>query len=284
MSDDFQQLKRDVAALRAQLARVEGMARAQVPTSFAGAPAATTLVVTQASHGFAVKDPVRYNGTAWVKSTADTAANAVVAGIVTTVINANTVIVTTGGYAAGLSALTAGSVYYLDTAGGLTATAPALAVPVLMADSTTSGVIIAGSGGGSVHTATTDPGSGNDSSQGYSVGSLWVNTTADKAFIAADVTVGAAIWLPMGLPANPSGAGWVLTNNGSAASWSQTPTIGNSGVNGKLVIQGIGPAGNAVEIDAALVPSSTYKLTIRQISICDAGTVKSMYVLGSASF
>lgn len=148
MSDDFQQLKRDVAALRAQLSRVEGMARAQVPTSFAGAPAATTLVVTQASHGFAVKDPVRYNGTSWVKSTADTAANAIVAGIVTTVINANTVIVTTGGYAAGLSGLTAGSVYYLDTTGGLTATAPAIAVPVLMADSTTSGVIIAGSGGG----------------------------------------------------------------------------------------------------------------------------------------
>ena len=34
----------------------------------------------------------------------------------------------------------------------------------------------------------------DDSNAGYVVGSLWLDTTNDKAYIAVDVTVGAAIW------------------------------------------------------------------------------------------
>jgi len=39
-----------------------------------------------------------------------------------------------------------------------------------------------------------DPAVTDDSGDGYSVGSIWINTVADSAFIATDVTVGAAVW------------------------------------------------------------------------------------------
>jgi len=44
--------------------------------------------------------------------------------------------------------------------------------------------------------ATTDPSVGNDSTQRYSVGSVWINTTTDQAFICTDATAGAAVWAP----------------------------------------------------------------------------------------
>jgi hypothetical protein len=42
--------------------------------------------------------------------------------------------------------------------------------------------------------ATVDPIATNDSSEGYSVNSIWINTTDDKAFICVDATQGAAVW------------------------------------------------------------------------------------------
>lgn len=42
--------------------------------------------------------------------------------------------------------------------------------------------------------ATTDPGTGDDNMQGYSVGSRWINTTLDREFVALDVTTAAAVW------------------------------------------------------------------------------------------
>ena len=42
--------------------------------------------------------------------------------------------------------------------------------------------------------ATVDPAVTDDSGDGYSVGSMWANTTSHKVFIAEAVTVGAAVW------------------------------------------------------------------------------------------
>lgn len=44
-------------------------------------------------------------------------------------------------------------------------------------------------------TATTDPTVNDDASQGYSIGSMWVNGSADTIFFCADATVGAAVWV-----------------------------------------------------------------------------------------
>lgn len=43
-------------------------------------------------------------------------------------------------------------------------------------------------------TAITDPGVGNDSSQGYGVGSMWVNTSTDVVWLCGDDAVGASVW------------------------------------------------------------------------------------------
>lgn len=42
--------------------------------------------------------------------------------------------------------------------------------------------------------ATTAPGSTNDNTEGYSVGSIWIDVTNDKSYIAVDVSTGAAVW------------------------------------------------------------------------------------------
>lgn len=63
-------------------------------------------------------------------------------------------------------------------------------------------------------TATTDPTVGDDSGDGYDVGSIWVNTTSDEVFICADSSSGAAVW--------QSSAG------GSVPTWAQTLASGSS--------------------------------------------------------
>ena len=44
-------------------------------------------------------------------------------------------------------------------------------------------------------TATTDPSVTSDTTQGYSIGSTWFNTTTNSMFVATKVTTGAAVWL-----------------------------------------------------------------------------------------
>lgn len=112
-------------------------------------PVATALSdlrqITQSSHGFSVGSIIKFNGTVYATAQADTAANAEVVGIVSTVGSANSFILTTHGYVTGLSGLTAGVTYFLSPSspGTLTATEPStvgqISKPVLIADSTTSG-------------------------------------------------------------------------------------------------------------------------------------------------
>lgn len=48
---------------------------------------------------------------------------------------------------------------------------------------------------------TTDPTVSNDSTQGYGVGSMWVNTTGIRIWRAMSVAVGAAVWILVSAPA-----------------------------------------------------------------------------------
>jgi hypothetical protein len=111
---------------------------------------AVTRSITQASHGFAVREIVRLNGTSYTKSQGNNSANAEMVGMVSSVPDANTFTVTTEGYVTGLSGLTAGEIYFLSTttAGAITTTDPAIAgtadtvrKAVFYADSTTSGYV-----------------------------------------------------------------------------------------------------------------------------------------------
>ena len=49
-----------------------------------------------------------------------------------------------------------------------------------------------------VFNKTTDPTANDDSGDGYGVGSIWVNTVNDTAYMAVDVTVAAAVWQNIG--------------------------------------------------------------------------------------
>jgi hypothetical protein len=110
-------------------------------------PSEIKLTVNQVAHGFAVGDVVRLSSTSYIKAQANTEAGAEAVGIVSFVFTADLFTVQTSGRITGLSALTAGSVYYLDddTAGLLTLTEPPdigdVSKPLLIADTTTSGWI-----------------------------------------------------------------------------------------------------------------------------------------------
>lgn len=54
-----------------------------------------------------------------------------------------------------------------------------------------------------------DPGSSNDSSQGYGVGSLWQNSNTGRVFIARSVALGAAVWALVGQASHP---GYIVGN------------------------------------------------------------------------
>jgi len=107
----------------------------------------TTVVrtITQTAHGFVANNVVRLSGSIFVLAQADNAVDAEVTGIVSQVIDANNFVLTTHGYATGLSGLTAGAVYFLSptTAGALTTTEPStpgqVSKPVLLADTTVTG-------------------------------------------------------------------------------------------------------------------------------------------------
>lgn len=106
----------------------------------------TRLTIAQATHGFTVGNIIRWNGTSYVKSQADSASNAEVAGMVSTVIDANNFVLTLEGAVSGLTSLTSGTSYFLDpsTAGVYTATEPStvgqVSKPLFVADSTTTAI------------------------------------------------------------------------------------------------------------------------------------------------
>jgi hypothetical protein len=135
-------LAAELEALRAEVRTLAARTRSPINPA--------VRVIAQATHGFTVGQLVRHNGSSWVTSKADTAANAVIGGMVIGVLGTGVFVLGTPGlYVTGLTSRTAGTLYYLDasTAGALTATAPTIARPCLLADSTTSGVLLACSTG-----------------------------------------------------------------------------------------------------------------------------------------
>lgn len=72
----------------------------------------------------------------------------------------------------------------------------------------------------------TDPTVANDNSQGYQIGSIWINTFSKVAYVAMDVTTGAAVWSVLGVPAPPSDVGTPLVSDTGAPgglAWEDLP-------------------------------------------------------------
>lgn len=103
-------------------------------------------VVAKTAHGFAVKDVITLNSSGVHVKVTDPASNKFV-GLVTEVVDTNSFRIHTAGYVTGLSGLTAGSIHYAQSDGTLSTTVSDM--PVLLADSATSGYILSVGGGSS---------------------------------------------------------------------------------------------------------------------------------------
>jgi hypothetical protein len=117
-----------------------------------------TELIYQASHGFTgLFKPVRFTGSAWVLSQADTPENARWDGLLVAIPSTNAFVIQTGGRIVGASGWTPGPMFVEPaTAGELTAIAPEHMSRVLIADSASTGFLCPRSPVCSV--STSDPG------------------------------------------------------------------------------------------------------------------------------
>ena len=94
--------------------------------------------------------------------------------------------------AAGGGQLNAGNVFSAGTLpherGGLEADVSAYDGLIRIASGTTTNLK-------ANYAASSAPGTGDDNTQGYAVGSFWYDTTADKAYTCLDASTGAAVWV-----------------------------------------------------------------------------------------
>ena len=102
-----------------------------------GGGGGSTSDITQSSHGFAVKDAIRHNGSSWVKAQAN-ATTTLALGIVTAVADSNNfTIAQSGRFELSSHGLTVGQWYYLSSAaaGGLVTTEPVISQPIVYVES-----------------------------------------------------------------------------------------------------------------------------------------------------
>ena len=186
-----------------------------------GGGASNNRQITQTAHGFAAGNVLGCNGTTYAMAEADVPAHSEVVGIVTTVIDANTFTLTTGGYITGLSGLVPGATYFLSptTAGALTTTEPTTpgqaSKPLLVADSSTSGYffnwrgmqISAASGGGSGLTRSI-----TQAAHGFAIGNLLILSGTTYVLAKADSAVNSDV---VGMVTTVSDANnFILTTGG----------------------------------------------------------------------
>lgn len=107
---------------------------------------------------------------------------------------------------------------------------------------------------------TTAPVVSNDSTQGYSVGSRWVNTVADESYICVDASTGAAVWSQTTVGTIAEVAGLQAALDAKAASTTVTAHTGSvANPHGVTKAQvGLGSADNTTD---ALKPISTATAT-----------------------
>lgn len=72
------------------------------------------------------------------------------------------------------------------------------------------------------YTATSVPGTNDDSTDGYSAGSRWLDTASGKLYVCTSATPGAAVWQEFGLSA---GSGWTTNITPSGSSITLSPGV-----------------------------------------------------------
>jgi hypothetical protein len=124
-------------------------------------------------------------------------------------------------------------------------------------------------------TATSDPGAGNDNTQGYGPLSIWLNTTNSRWWICASAATGAAVWYfggtLIGTGAEPSG---LLTQFGNAALGSNFGAFAEEGNLYRNVGNPI--AGNGADttddiLDGFVLPASAFDQAKRGLQLTFQG-------------
>ncbi|UAT28878.1 tail protein [Dinoroseobacter phage vB_DshP-R7L] len=109
--------------------------------------------------------------------------------------------------------------------------------------------------------ATTDPAVGNDNTEGYTVGSVWVNTTADTAWVCLDASTGAAVWTES--TAAGGGGASIFT------ALTDTPAA-YTGQAGKMLI--VNPGETALEFDDVPAGGGGASGTLSNVYVEDQGS------------
>jgi hypothetical protein len=117
--------------------------------------------------------------------------------------------------------------------------------------------------------AITDPGAGNDNTQGYSVGSLWVNTTNGRVWLAQSVATGAAAWALAVVP----GTGVEPSSNLEQFGAGAQTMLSEGNINRQISAAGISPG--AIGVDNVLavfsIPANSFDVANRGITITAQG-------------
>jgi hypothetical protein len=109
-------------------------------------------------------------------------------------------------------------------------------------------------------TATTTPGTGNDNTQGYSDGSLWINTSTSVVYICSSAATGAAVWNSIVTSVALSVPSW-LSVSGSPIGSSGTFTISSATITGNQFIAS--PNGTSGALGPrAIVPADLPVITL----------------------
>lgn len=139
--------------------------------------------------------------------------------------------------------------------------------------------------------AATDPGVGNDASQGYQVGSTWVNTAQSTSWTCVDPTIGAAVWIATAQVGNTQGAPAAVTVSGTltAAQLLAGIVTINQGA-GAVSAQQL-PTGTALQaaLPAVFAANDSFDVSVINTSIVDAEdasitTNTGMTLVGSMDF
>ncbi len=113
------------------------------------------------------------------------------------------------------------------------------------------------------YSATSAPTANDDSGDGYSIGSWWVNVTSDEAYLCVDATVGAAVWTKISVDVPSEIVSLLAGQSVSMASL----TLSGGTANGVLYLNGskVATSGSALTFDGTTfvvggTSSPNYKL------------------------
>jgi hypothetical protein len=119
-------------------------------------------------------------------------------------------------------------------------------------------------------TAAADPGVSNDNIQGYFAGSLWVNTTNGRVWIAQSVATGAAAWALAVVP----GTGVEPSSNLEQFGAGAATILAEGNVNRQISSAGIQPGATGADNVLAVfsIPANSFDISGRGVGITAQGS------------